>query len=207
MRILFNVGQPGQVHLFKNAIWALEERGHDCKIAAVDKKVSLDLLDTYGFEYDIVGSTNPSLFSKAIELLKIKYNLYRISKSFKPDVLVGGVENAYVAHVGKMIRKPSIFFDDTEHAKIEHILMDPSAIMICMPSCFQNDLGKKQVRYNGYHYEVLSTAKGDCEKATILFEDDVKKFRNICNLKIIGMHGSPLLEYENRVIWNIYDFR
>lgn len=59
----------------------------------------------------------------------------------------------------------------------------------------------------GYHYEVLSTAKGDCEKAIKLFEDDVNKFRNICNLKTICMHGSPLSKYDNRDIWNIYDFR
>jgi predicted glycosyltransferase len=45
-----------------------------------------------------------------------------------------------------MIGKPSIVFDDTEHAKIEHMLMDPFATVICTPSSFTNDLGKKQVR-------------------------------------------------------------
>ncbi len=151
MKILFNIGHPAQVHLFKNAIWALEKKGHDCKITTVDKEVSLNLLDAYGFEYNVVGSAKPTLFSKATELLKIEYNLYRISKSFKPDVLVGGVGNAYVAHVGKIIRKPSIVFDDTEHAKISHFITDPFADIICTPSCFKNDLGKKQIRYDGYH--------------------------------------------------------
>ena len=145
------MGHPGQVHLFKNAIWALEKRGHDCKITTVDKEVSLNLLDAYGFEYDVVGSAKPTLFSKATELLKIEYNLYKIAKSFKPDILVGGVGNAYLAHLGKIISKPSIIFDDTEHAKIERLLTDPFATVICTPSCFQKDLGKKQVRYNGYH--------------------------------------------------------
>ncbi|MGM0771044.1 MAG: DUF354 domain-containing protein [Halobacteriota archaeon] len=151
MRILFNMAHPGQIHLFKNAIWALERRGHVCKITTVDKDVSLHLLRAYGFEYDVVGSAKPSLFSKATELLKIEYNLYRIARSFKPDILVGGVGNAYVAHVGKIIRKPSIVFDDTEHAKIEHMLTDPFASVICTPSCYRLDLGDKQVRYNGYH--------------------------------------------------------
>lgn len=151
MRILFNMAHPGQIHLFKNAIWALEKRGHDCKITTVDKDVSLYLLGAYGFEYDVVGSAKPSLFSKATELLKIEYNLYRIARLFKPDILVGGVGNAYVAHVGKIIRKPSIVFDDTEHAKIEHTITDPFASVICTPSCYRLDLGKKQVRYDGYH--------------------------------------------------------
>jgi len=34
----------------------------------------------------------------------------------------------------------------------------------------------------GYHYEALSRTKGDFGKAIKLFEKDVNKFRNICNL-------------------------
>ncbi|WP_440956282.1 hypothetical protein ACSAZK_04900 [Methanosarcina sp. Mfa9] len=59
----------------------------------------------------------------------------------------------------------------------------------------------------GYHYEVLSTARGDHEKAIKLFEDDVDKFRSICNLKTICMHGSVLSKYDNRDLWKSYDFR
>jgi len=59
----------------------------------------------------------------------------------------------------------------------------------------------------GYHYEVLSTAKGDYEKAIKLFQDDVQKFKNICNLKTICMHGAVLSKYDNRDIWNTYNFK
>ncbi len=151
MKILFNMGHPGQVHLFKNTIRKLEKKGHECKITIIDKEVSLKLLDIYGFKYEVVGATKPSMFAKAIELLKIESRLLKICKSFKPDILVGGVGNAYVAHVGKLIRKPSIVFDDTEHSKIEHFLMDPFATVICTPSCYKHNLGKKQVMYDGYH--------------------------------------------------------
>ena len=71
--------------------------------------------------------------------------------SFRPDLLVGGVGNVYVAHVGKLLRKPSIVFDDIEHAEIDHRLMDPFVSVICTPSCYRGDIGTKQVRYNGYH--------------------------------------------------------
>ena len=151
MRILFNIGHPAQVHLFKNLIWNLEKKGHKCKITTVNKDVSLDLLKTYGFNYEIVGSARSTLFSKATELIKIEYNLYKIARPFKPDILVGGVGNAYVAHVGKLLKVPSIVFDDTEHAKISHFIMDPFADVICTPSCFINNIGKNQIRYNGYH--------------------------------------------------------
>ena len=151
MRLLFNIGHPAQVHLFKNLIWKLEENGHVCKITTIDKDVSLNLLKAYNFDYEIVGSAKSSLLSKAIELVNVEYKLYKISRHFKPDILIGGVGNAYVAHVGKFIGKPSIVFDDTEHAKISHLITDPFASIICTPSCFKNDLGKKQIRYNGYH--------------------------------------------------------
>jgi uncharacterized protein len=151
MKILFNIGHPAHVHLFKNLIRELERRGHHCKITAIAKDVSLYLLDAYGFEYEVVGQGMPTLTSKAIELVRIEARLYRIARSFMPDLLVGGVGNVYVAHIGKLIRKPSIVFDDTEHAKIDHLLMDPFVNVICTPSCYRGDLGPKQVRYNGYH--------------------------------------------------------
>ncbi len=151
MRIIFNIGHPAQVHLFKNLIWNLEKKGHGCKITIINKDVSSHLLKAYGFNYEIVGNAKSSLFSKATELIKIEYNLYRLCRIYQPDILVGGVGNAYVAHVGKLIGRPSIVFDDTEHAKISHILMDHFADVICTPSCFKNDIGKNQVRYNGYH--------------------------------------------------------
>ncbi|HII92061.1 MAG TPA: DUF354 domain-containing protein [Methanosarcina sp.] len=151
MKILFNMGHPGQIHLFKNSIRELKKKGHECKITIIDKDVSLKLLDAYNFEYEVVGYAKPSIFGKATELLKIESRLFKICKLFKPDILVGGVGNAYVAHVGKLIGRPSIVFDDTEHAKLEHLLTDPFATVICTPSCFQSNLGKKQVRYNGYH--------------------------------------------------------
>jgi len=151
MRILFNIGHPAQVHLFKNLIQELERRGHQCKITTIAKDISLYLLDAYGFEYEVVGQGRPTLATKAIELMRVESRLYRIAHSFGPDLLVGGVGNVYVAHVGKLLRKPSIVFDDTEHAKIDHRLMDPFADVICTPSCYRDNIGPKQIRYNGYH--------------------------------------------------------
>ena len=151
MKILFNIGHPAQVHLFKNLIRELERRGHQCKITTIAKDVSLYLLDAYGFEYEVVGEGKPTLATKALELMRVESRLYRIARSFGPDLLVGGVGNVYVAHVGKLLKRPSIVFDDTEHAKIDHRLMDPFVSVICTPSCYRGNIGPKQIRYNGYH--------------------------------------------------------
>jgi hypothetical protein len=150
MRILFNVGHPAQVHFFKNAIRILESKGHMCKITAVAKDVSLNLLDAYGFEYDVVGYAHPNLFSKALELIKIEKKLYKIARTFKPDMLVGGSGNAYSAHVGKLIHKPSLVFEDSEKGAIEHLLTDRFATVIFTPSSYKKKIGENQVFLNGF---------------------------------------------------------
>lgn len=59
----------------------------------------------------------------------------------------------------------------------------------------------------GYHYETLSKTKGDYEEALKIFEYQLNGFREICEVKTIAMHGSPLSKYDNRDLWNRYDFK
>lgn len=73
------------------------------------------------------------------------------------------------------------------------------------PKCIKKirDLGHEV----GYHYEVLSRAKGDYEKAVRRFQYELGEFRNICEINTLCMHGSPLSKYDNRDLWKKYDFR
>lgn len=64
----------------------------------------------------------------------------------------------------------------------------------------------------GYHYETLSKARGNFEKAINLFELELNAFHNIpftdgYTIKTICMHGSPLSRYDNRDLWKRYDFK
>ncbi|OFV67467.1 MAG: hypothetical protein SCAL_001385 [Candidatus Syntrophoarchaeum caldarius] len=59
----------------------------------------------------------------------------------------------------------------------------------------------------GYHYEVLDRAKGDFKKAIKIFEDELKEFRKLCDLKTICMHGNPLSSWDNRDLWKKYNFK
>ena len=59
----------------------------------------------------------------------------------------------------------------------------------------------------GYHYEVLSTAKGDYARAIELFTEELADFRKITGISTISMHGRPLSPYDNRDLWNVYDFK
>ncbi|MBD3309549.1 hypothetical protein GF348_24430 [candidate division KSB3 bacterium] len=67
-----------------------------------------------------------------------------------------------------------------------------------------------------YHYENLSYIgkkykakdKKELLKSAIEdFEKNLEKFREIAPIKTICMHGSPLSKYDNRELWNVYDYR
>ena len=57
----------------------------------------------------------------------------------------------------------------------------------------------------GYHYEVLSTSKGDFKRAHYFFDNSIKEFKNIgIKVKTATFHGSPLSKYNNRDFWKKY---
>lgn len=58
----------------------------------------------------------------------------------------------------------------------------------------------------GYHYETLADADGNYKKAIQLFEHNLKKFQQICNVKTICMHGKALSKHDNRDLWKKYDY-
>lgn len=59
----------------------------------------------------------------------------------------------------------------------------------------------------GYHYETMDTSHGDRDKAYEEFCRNLEKFRAIVPVKTISMHGSPLSAYDNRLLWEEYDYR
>jgi len=150
MRILINIGHPAHVHLFRNVINNLEKKGHKIDIVTRDKDVTLKLLDSFKFDYKVMSGYYNTLLGKMYDFLKTELKLSKIAFKIQPDLLIA-VGDPYVAHVGLFIRKPSIVFTDTEDAKLANRLTFPFATVICTPSVFKKDLGKKQVRYNGYH--------------------------------------------------------
>jgi hypothetical protein len=59
----------------------------------------------------------------------------------------------------------------------------------------------------GYHYEDLTLAKGNYNKAIQLFQENLDYFRTYYNVKTACMHGSPLSKWDNRLIWEKYHYR
>lgn len=58
-----------------------------------------------------------------------------------------------------------------------------------------------------YHYEDLSLANGHVEKAYNSYKKNLDYFRGFYPIKTISMHGSPTSKYDNRDLWQKYNYR
>ncbi len=59
----------------------------------------------------------------------------------------------------------------------------------------------------GYHYEDLTICKGNNEKAIRHFKKWLNKLRKFYPVKTVCMHGSPLSKWDNRKLWNQYNYK
>ena len=149
MKILLYFGHPAHVHLFKNYIWEMEKKGHNFVFTHSDKDLTFSLLKTYGFDSREISKNKKSVVKKGIKHLKSFQEIYRLSISQRPDLLVG-VAAGFLSQVGKILGIPSLILDDTEKS-IEPIFYKYFADTILTPHSFQSNLGSKQKKYKGIH--------------------------------------------------------
>jgi hypothetical protein len=59
----------------------------------------------------------------------------------------------------------------------------------------------------GYHYETMASNRGNIEKAYEEFCYNLERFQRHAPIHTISMHGSPLSLYDNRKLWERYDYK
>lgn len=59
----------------------------------------------------------------------------------------------------------------------------------------------------GYHYENLAEANGHYNLAIRNFEENLSKLRKFYPVKTICMHGSPLSKWDNKKLWEKYNYK
>ena len=144
------MGHPAHVHLFKNFIWEMEKRGHEVKVTARDKDVTHQLLDAYHIPYEVVGKFVPGKIPVLKEWIYRSLKIAIIGRKFNADMYIG-VLNPATAFAAWINRRFSLTFNDTEHAKFAKRVTFPFTDHILTPSCYIENIGKKQIRYVGYH--------------------------------------------------------
>ena len=150
MNILFDINHPAHVHLFRNAIKALESKGHYITITARDKDVTLPLLEAYKIPYISLSKAQKGLLGLGFELLMRQFKLFSILHKNKIRVCVSAT-GACSVHVCKLLGIPSLVFYDTEHAQLQNALTIPFATSFITPSSFKKRYGENHITYNGVH--------------------------------------------------------
>jgi predicted glycosyltransferase len=149
MRVLFDIGHPKDVNVFKGVISELKGKGHEVQVFARAKENTRRMLDDLGIDYHLCNYYS-HILGKAFGIPINDYRLYKFSKKFKPDIFVSP-GSPYSAHVSRLLGKPHIAFPDTEIAGIVMKLTFPFTDKIYTSTSFYLDLGPKQERFEGYY--------------------------------------------------------
>lgn len=59
----------------------------------------------------------------------------------------------------------------------------------------------------GYHYECLTTTKGNIELGIKDFEKNLTALRKLAPVSTICMHGSPMSPYDSKDLWKHFNYR
>jgi predicted glycosyltransferase len=118
MRVLFDLVHPADALFFCHAIRELERKGAAVRLASRRKDVLVQLLDELGFAHESLTHARSGILGQALELVERDLALFRLARSWKPDVMAG-FGGIAISHVGKVLGIPSVSFYDTEHAALQ----------------------------------------------------------------------------------------
>ena len=152
MNILFDIGHPAHVHLYRYVIQELSNRGHNITITVRDIPAARRLLDEYGFEYLVLGSKRDSLLGKLTDLIRYDLQAMQIVRKKKIDIGVGS--SIVLPHMSVFTKMKSIVLDDDddEVEPLFRIFAHPFATVLLSPDVLSGKRRRKDtLYYPGYH--------------------------------------------------------
>jgi len=154
MKFIFALGHPAHFHLFKNTFVRLTNDGHQGLFAYRSKDVLENLLRDSGFPGVNFQSRvrRNNKVSMALSVARRDLKLWKIARSFKPEVMAG--TSAEIAHVGRLLGIPALVVneDDAQVVPFFARAAYPLASHILAPSsCSTGKWASKTITYEGYH--------------------------------------------------------
>lgn len=148
MKVLITVQHPAHVHFFRNAVDELRRVGHEVRVCARAKDVTVELLELFDLPHEVLVDESSAPSSLAATQALYEYRLLRRARRFDPDVItaIGGLG---ASHVAALTGTRSVVFTDTETTA--NRLMSPLADLVCTPAKFGQAFGDKHLRYDGFH--------------------------------------------------------
>jgi len=117
MKIWIDLTNSPHINFFKPFIKKWEKEGFEIIITARELANTIELINQNGWKYaEIGGHAGKSKFKKLLYFPKRVFHLYRFLKKNKPEI---GISHSsfYSPIVCKLLKIPSIYLNDNEHAK------------------------------------------------------------------------------------------
>jgi len=151
MHVLFDLGHPAHVHLFRNLAVYLKERGHRVTITIRDRGIIGHLLSKYNLPYTVASKPRQGLIGLGVELAVHNWRVLQACLPNRPDYLIG--TSVSVAHVGQLIGRPSIVLneDDADYVPLFARLTYPLATRVVIPSILRDRKTRKVRAHQSYH--------------------------------------------------------
>lgn len=152
MNILFDIGHPAHVHLFRHFIRHLRDNGHNPVTVTRDKDVTHRLLEHYGIEYKCLSAAATNLPAMLWELAARDTGILALHRQTPFDFGFG--TSVSIGHVSRITRMKSIVFseDDDNAIPLQAWISYPFSDTICVPDCLRyKRWGAKRLKHNSYH--------------------------------------------------------
>ena len=154
MKILFMISHPAHFHMFRYTICKLKHDGHEVVVVIRPKDVLERLCQDSNMTYYKVKNRPKKwgLFGLGLFLIEKVFEVRRITRKEKPDMLVGS--DGVLAIVGKLLRKPSFecYEDDAEAIALYAKMFFPFYTGLVAPECCSAwKWENKKTGYKSYH--------------------------------------------------------
>lgn len=138
---------PAHVHLYRNAVQELVDRGHDVLVLGRDYACTRDLLEHYDLPFEIYGTQGTSTGSLVRSVPRQFAGIARRTRAFDPDLIFG--RGAYAAFAGTISGAEVILVLDSEPSMLAHSVSSRFADAVLSPNAFDGDLGDHHYRFRG----------------------------------------------------------
>lgn len=152
MNLLFDIGHPGQVHLFRHAIEILKSKGHKVIVTVKDIPSAVALLKSFNIKFFSLGEKYDSIMLKGFSQFRYNLRLFKIAKDHNIDIGIGS--SITVAHVSRFHKMKSIILDDDDPVAVKLFanFAHPFAHSILSPEALKDfRTRKKDITYPGSH--------------------------------------------------------
>ncbi len=193
MKILVEILHPAHVHFFKNAIRSWLAEGHTVLVTGRNKDCASALTGALGrherLSFEILSKKSSFSLFLGFEFLLRVMRLSRLIHAERPELLIG-IMGVTIAPLGKLWGIKTIVFYDTEVASFTNRIAFRLATRVCVPECFQTQVGANAIRYSGYHELAYLHPSVFTPNAAVLNALQIKPGERFFILRFVSLNSS-----------------